>query len=375
MVSKSSMFSPLRLPLLHRYLLAQFVGAFILCLFIASSLFLIFDFLDHVGIFIREKSPIIQAGSYLLLKIPHIVYLMTPIAVLVATLVSVGRLSQLSEITAMRTCGVSLFWLVRPLLAAGMVIFLLLVIIGNTLVPWSSGKVEAIYNFSIRKKLEKGHYSRSNFWYRSRNQFSSIGFYDSQASTLNEFSLFEFNDTFQLQRRVDAARVTWHGPAVGWTMEDVVEITFNPSQKSLQLTTYDKLPLVISEKPSDFYKAQTSPETLSYGELEEYIKKLQEQGVPITEYLVQLASKISFPFTTVILVLIGFPFALTPTRSGTMTSSFVAGVSIGFGYHVVHAIGTSFGAAELIPVLPAAWAGNVLFASVGGYFMAGAEWR
>ncbi len=362
-----------RLHILHRYVLVQFLNLFALCLIASVSLFMVFDLFERLKFFLRDDSTFLQAFQYMLFKIPLILQIMTPISVLVATLMSIGRLSQLSETTAMRACGASLFWLARPLLFAGLAVSLLMFISGETLVPWATRRGEEIYNVEIRKKLERGKYSRENFWHRSKNRFYNIGFYDSRDSTLNDFVLVEFNDAFELTRRLDSKRVVWQKPLIGWTMEDVTEITFGVDRR-MQTATYNRLPLVIPEKPRDFYEVKILPESMSYLQLLRHSKKLAGEGAPITEYLVALASKISFPLVNVVVVLIAFPFALIPARSGTLTPSFVAGVSIGFGYHVVHAVSTSLGSAELIPILASAWAANIIFGLIGGYLMAGAEY-
>ncbi len=364
----------LGLTLMQRYVLKQFLSIFFLCLFAAVSLFLVFETFERMRVFVREDSTFLQAVSYLGFKIPHIIQLMTPVAVLVATLISVGRLSQLSEITAMRACGASIFSLAKPLLFAGALISFFVFLAGETIVPWSSQRVEEIYNIEIRKKDETGGFSRANFWYRHDNTFYRIGFYDSQNSSLAAISILEMDSNFNLRRRLDASDATWDSnPQVGWTMQNVIETSVRDGG-GFNVERFRKLPLVIKERPEDFYNMEREPETLSYLELGSYIEKLQSEGVPVTQYLVAQASKISFPLVSLIVVIIAFPFALTPARSGTMTTSFVAGITIGFGYHVVHAISTSLGGAELIPIVPAAWAANVLLGCIGGYLMAGSDY-
>jgi lipopolysaccharide export system permease protein len=359
--------------ILQRYVLNSFITSLGLCLLGATSLFMIFDFFERFRVFIREDADVIQVLSYLIFKLPLIVHLMMPVALLIATLISIGRLSQHSEITAMRACGVSLFWLSRPLIVVGLLMSLLMFIAGETIVPWSSQRVEEIYHFDIRKKIERGALSRANFWFRSGNAFYNIGFYDSRSSTLHGLSIYEFTDEFKLLRRIDSSEVIWNGPSIGWTMHNASETLFVPEGETL-ITSFNTLPLAIEDTPADFLQHERRPETLSYNALKAYAEKLRAEGVPISNYLVQLESKIAFPFVNVIVILIGFPFALVSARSGTMTRSFVFGVATGFGYYFIHAFSTALGSAELIPIIPSAWAANILLGSIGGYLMSGAEY-
>ncbi len=367
-----AMVKPTRLQL---YILRAFLNVLFVCLLAAVSLFLVFDLFDRMNIFLKEGASIGQVATYLVYKIPLIVQLTMPIAVLMAALLSIGRLSQLSEITAMRATGSSVFFLARPLLWAGLAISLLIFASGETLVPAATQRVEETYHFDIKKKAEKGDVSRANFWYRKGNAFYNIGLYDSRSATLKGISILELSKNFKLDRRTDAQQAVWGGsPNVGWTMHDAVEIAIS-SKGEFNSSAFKRLPLVIDEQPEDFYNMERSSEAMSYAELKRYSDKLRAEGVPVTNYLVDLAAKLSFPFVNFIVVLIAIPLALTPARSGSITLSVVGGLCVGFGYYVVHAISVSLGNAELIPVHAAAWTANIILGSLGAYLMAGAEFR
>lgn len=358
------------LRILQRYILSQFFSSLFLCLFGSTALFMIFDFFEKTRVFIREDATIMQATSYLFFKVPLIVHLMTPVSVLVATLFTIGRMSQHAEITALRGCGVSVFSIATPLLSAGLGISLLVFLAGESIVPWTTQRVDEIYHFDIKKKIEKGTGSRSDFWYRSANSFLNIGFYDSRTFTLKQLSILAFDENFNVRRRTDAEQAIWKGPNVGWLLHNVVETTYG---EKIRTTTLEAAPLVIPERPEDFLQIERQPEAMTYAQLAQYVEKLRAEGVPVSRYVVQLAAKISFPLVNVIVILIAFPFSLRSPRTGTMTRGFVAAVAIGFGYYFVHAFSTSLGTAELLPAIIAAWTANILFGLIGSFFMAGVD--
>ncbi|MCC6221491.1 MAG: LPS export ABC transporter permease LptG [Deltaproteobacteria bacterium] len=358
--------------ILQGYIVRQFLNALVLCLAVSLSIFFVFDLFERINLFFKEYATFAQIASYMLFKIPLIAHLMTPVAVLIATLVSIGQLAQKSELTAMRACGVSMFRIALPLICIGALISAIMFISGETIVPWATNRVEEIYNFDIRKKAQTGKVSKANFWYRKDNKFYSIDFYDSRSATLQGVTIFEMTDNFALAGRIDAEEVVWKGPAMRWLMKNVVETSFNLEGRP-NVSRFQTLPLVISEKPKDFYEIKLRPETMSYWELGNYIEKLQREGGAVSKYLVDLNAKLSFPLITVIVILVAFPFALLPARSGSLTKSFIAGISLGFGYYFVHAFSTSLGAAELIPAFPAAWTATILLGCLGGYLIAGAD--
>lgn len=362
----------MRLGIIHRYVLREFLVSLILCISAVTSLFIVFDFFERLRIFIKEDAEFIDAVSYLLFKIPLVIHLMTPVGVLIATLLSIGRLSQNSELTAMRACGISILSLARPIIITGLIISIGSIIFGETVVPWATQKVEDIYHLDIRKKHEKGKFSRAHFWYRSLNKFYNIELYDSRSESLENLSIYEINDLFNLERETNATKTVWNGTEIGWTMQNVLEKTIT-TEGELLYTDFNSLPLTVKETPKDFYNMSRKAETLSYFALKEYIAKLKADGIPVTKYIVDLAAKISFPFVNVIVVLVAFPFGMISSRSGNMTKSFILGVSVGFAYYIVHALGTSFGAAELLPPILAAWTANIILGCTGGFLILNAE--
>lgn len=367
------LFSSLRLPILQRYLLKNFFSVALISLLASSSLFLVFDLFERISVFIKEDTSAVQIFQYLLYKLPLILQLMTPLTILIAVLISIGRLSQLSEITAMRAAGLSVWALARPLLFVGILISGLMFANSEWLVPASSRKLHELYNLDIKKKAEKGSYSKSNFWYRKDNRFISVGLYDSRTASLQEITVLEMNKDFQLDRRTDAKSAVWGGSKnIGWTMNDIVEILIN-SKGQYVTSQLKNAPLIIDEQPSDFFQMEKTAEAMSYAELGSYIEKLKTEGVSTSAYLVDLAAKLSFPLLSFIVVLLAFPLALISSRSGSLTKSAVAGAALGFLYYVTHAISLSFGKAELIPPSAAAWTANIIFLSLGTYLMAGTE--
>jgi lipopolysaccharide export system permease protein len=361
--------------ILESYILAEFFSVLFLCLLASTGLFLVFDTFERFKTFLSHDTTFLTAASYLLFKIPLILQLMIPIGALVATLISIGRLSQKSEITAMRSCGMSITNIARPVLLSSSLLSGIMFLNGEFLLPYATERVEQILQFDIKQKHLTGSFSRTNFWFREDNSFINIGFYDAPQKKIQSVTTLNFDQDFKLIRRIDAQSGHWHeGPFTGWTLDQAIESGPIDAENS-QLTHFGRIPLVTSKSPDDLYNLQRSAETFTYKELKTYITKLEDEGVPASKYKVDLASKISFPFVCVIAALVGLPFAFTPARSGSLTLSFIGGVSIGFGYYVTHAIFSSFAAAGFIPILLGAWSANILLGAVGLYLLGGAEFK
>ena len=84
---------------------------------------------------------------------------------------------------------------------------------------------------------------------------------------------------------------------------------------------------------------------------------------------INLFDKIALPLTTIVLVLIGVPLAITPPRV-RYNRGFLFSILIIFAYYLIRALSISFGeAGSLIPVL-AAFMPNIILtiAGVGLYY-------
>lgn len=358
--------------ILHKYILNQFLRNFFLCLAGLLFLFLIFDFMDHVDNILVENVSVWIVVQYFLYKIPLTITLMLPIAMLVATLFTFGILAKNSEITAMRTAGVRVLWLARPVLITGIFASLVCLLINETLVPFSIRRVREIYNIDIKQKDKRGSYSGSNLWWRGGNQFYSASFFDSRTKSFSDLSLFELNGDFRVNQRLDADKTVWINKDLGWSMEGVTKYLFK-EESNPTTTFYKKLPLPISAEPKDFFEVETDPYALSFVGLRKFIQDQQANGLPVKSYLADLYEKIAFPFINLIVVLVSLPFALRPARTGSMATSFLAGLIIGFTYFAVHSFSVALGRAELYPPLLAAWFANLLLGLIGVILNLGAE--
>ena len=82
--------------------------------------------------------------SYFALKIPGVSYQIVPLAVLMATLLTLGLLSRNNEITAIRSCGISLPWIASPFLTFAVLMSLVLLLFSSTVIPLATNKAEEI---------------------------------------------------------------------------------------------------------------------------------------------------------------------------------------------------------------------------------------
>jgi lipopolysaccharide export system permease protein len=131
------------------------------------------------------------------------------------------------------------------------------------------------------------------------------------------------------------------------------------------MTPFKEMDFILQENWDSFQNIERHSRDLSYTELRTYIQKIQSAGYDATRYLVELYSKHSYPLLNLIMVLIGFPFALKTGRSGGMALSIGASVMIAFAYGMIFYVFISFGTLGILPPLLSAWAPAFIFGLAG----------
>lgn len=357
--------------ILHRYIFGILAKNFAIGLAMFVFLFLMVDFFDRLDNVLSEKASVLLIAQYFLCKVPLMVALMLPIAVMFSVLFTFGLLSKSSEITAMRASGLTLFWLARPLVISALLLSALSFVLGEYVVPHAERKQKQIYNLEIRQKDKRGGYSQEDFWWRNGNSFFAVDLFNSSSKSLHNFSQFELDPDWNTVKRTDAESVEWISDDLGWSMNGVTRYHFDTQPVSVE--HFGQVPLVISEQPEDFYEFKDDPSTMSYREIRRFIKKQRRNGISTAQYLPDMYSKLAAPLVVFIVGMIVLPFTLIPTRTGSMAQSSLAALFIAFAYFAVDSFSISMGRADLLPAPLAAWMANIVMGTVALILNLGAE--
>jgi len=136
---------------LHRYVLTQQIPPFLFGIFVIIFI-LILDFLyKNLEILIGKGIPFMVSAELLTLSLGWMIVMAVPMAVLIGTLIAFMRLASDNEITAMRTSGLSLLSISKPLIIASFVLSFLMIPVHNYLVPETNHRLANLL-VAIHKK-------------------------------------------------------------------------------------------------------------------------------------------------------------------------------------------------------------------------------
>ena len=128
---------------------------------IALMLFINF-FLRAIDRFLGKGLSVLTIFEYLFLNLAWIIALAVPMAVLIATLMAFGRMSEDNEINAMRASGISFTSILKPALIFGVIICLTLTYFNNYILPEMNFYARLLQGDIHKKRpgleIEPGHF-------------------------------------------------------------------------------------------------------------------------------------------------------------------------------------------------------------------------
>jgi len=328
---------------------AAFVGIFVLV-----------DLFDHAHTFIDNNTPPTVVLLYYVYFAPYIMVLTAPVAMLLATLLAFGALTRSNELTAMKGSGLSLYRAFLPVVVLAATLSALSLLVAETVVPIATRQRIEIHENHIRKRPSSAFRSDVIYMWPDGSTLLAKRF-DLRRGLLEEVTVQQFDTDLRPCARFDAASGTWEDGR--WVLRDVRLRRFSAEAESTAVFGALVLP-ADGPAPRDLSTRQLKPEELGYADLRAHIERLRVSGVHPGDLPVQLALKLSFPFVTLIMTLLGAPMAAGARRGG-FALAFAAALAISFVYYGVLQVGNVLGREGMLPPALGAWLANILFAGIG----------
>ncbi len=361
--------------LLDDYVLREFLSNFVLVLLSFAMLFLVFTFFELIGDIIRNRTPLVTVGDYLLNLLPYILYNTTPLCALVAVLITFGALERSSELTAMKATGTSLYRVIVPVLVLSALIAVSLFAFDEFYLPGANRRQEAL-RASIKGKPAQTFLRPDRKWISGQTSHTGgparifyYQFFDADRDVFANLTVFEFDPaTFALRRRIHAASARWDESTGHWTFENGWQRSFSGETVSLYQPFSSLAFTEMHETPSYFKKEDRPSQEMSFNELSRYIGDLRQSGFDTMRLRVQLNRKLAYPLVTLVMAILGIPFALSMGRRGGL-AGIGAAIALAIAYWVVAGTFEAMGNINTLPAMLAAWSPDLLFGIAGTYLL------
>ena len=292
-----------------------------------------------------------------------------PMSVLFSTVMTLNKLSLSSEITVMRACGIGLNRIAKPIFIFAAVMSLFTFIVNETIVPITNSQSKTLAVWALgQKNIPNG---KQNFTFKETkstpeggNSIKRLFFVQRcEDNILKNVTVVDFSEKDAL--KVIQSQTGKTSPD-GWQFIKGAAYTMTKKENILNSVWFAQ---TTADFGMDVKDKLTEDEATQYNvvALWKYIENnSKKHHDPKTHSLfkIELHNKFAFPFTTMVLVLLGVPLAITPPRV-RYNRGFLFSILIIFLYYLLRALSISLGEEMKIAPLLAAWVPNVILFILG----------
>ncbi len=341
-----------------RLLLGTFLRYLVYTLIGSLVLFVLVDVFDHLGSLLDNHATAWQIARYYTYKAAWILDLVLPIALLLATLFTVGSMARYLELTALYASGLSLLQITRSLVAAGLVFTLLSLVWHEEVLPEANARRWRVWEVEIHKKDDRAQATRQLTATDADGRIYYVRRFDPGTKEIIGLKIVEA-ETAAVQIRFDVDRATWDGSQ--WTLHGATKRRFVGDRE--EVVRYETLAAPeLALAPESLVRQDIRYENMNIRELLAHQRLVEQTGGDPTSARVDIQFHLAFPLVNLIVVFLGVILASGP-RKTTIASGFGWTLMVGFGYYVLMNFGRALGQRGVLTPVVAAWAGNALYAA------------
>ncbi|HEY8689258.1 MAG TPA: LptF/LptG family permease [Chitinophagaceae bacterium] len=136
---------------LDKLILKAFVGPFIVTFFITLFVFMMQILWKYIDDLVGKGLDVITLTKFIIYASATLVTLALPIAILLSSIMTFGKLGENFELVAIKSSGISLLRFMRPLFFVALILCFIAFLFANYVIPVANLKFAVIYNDIYRK--------------------------------------------------------------------------------------------------------------------------------------------------------------------------------------------------------------------------------
>ena len=352
----------MKLRILDKYIFREILLAFVFGICPFSAVFIGSGTLFKIAKFITDYGASLSAViKIFVFSMPNVIMWTFPMSMMLATLLTFGKLSGSSEITAMKSCGVSFTRIATPAIIMGLVVSIAAILFNEHVVPWANTAYRNVLYYEIQgnttlqsqehiilKEIKEGKIQRLVYARK----------YEAEKEHLTGVTMQLFNEAGEVSHVENAEYAEWNGKE--WTMHNGIIYDIAEGEgKSEHTMRFDKQVLPVAATPKQIVRAQKDPEELTMKELRAEINIMKSQYVNTNKLEAELYQRVTVPMASLVFALVGVPLGLQPNRN-TSSAGFAMSVIIIFFYYALMTMGNALARSGAIAPMLAVWIPNIV---------------
>ena len=343
---------------LPRYVAGRFAQLALLAFAVLFVAYFLIDVMDRLEWFARYRATSIEILRFYGARFPLLASRAVPMALLVATALTVSLLAAEGELIGMRACGIPSLRALAPAFVIATLTAPAYFLLNNVVVPRTNALADELKRTEIKDEFYTQHAERSQAgaWYRSGRQVLEAARLDTDLGEARGLTIYELGEDGLPISREDATSARHVGNGV-WRLVDPVRIEIEGNRaRRVEPRRFAQLGETLS--------AEVDTMHLSVADLARQIEEVEQGGYDATTFRVDYHTKLAEPIACVVLPAVVLLFAVAgPPFPGPAQTLLVSGI-VGVIYILSKGVAASLGYGGAVPPALGGWGPELLYGSV-----------
>ena len=357
---------------LDRHVAREFASIFFICVCSLLLIWFLIDFADKLRDFRKSSNFLLTIAIFYCARVPAILLLLLPYALLLSLIHTLGKLSRDREIIAMIQSGRGIVRLIAPLLAVGVWCSLFCLGLNYHWAPTADGRQDEILDASRGVPITEAKHVL--YFNTDTHRLWMVGAFPKHYEKGEPLLHVEVTTTRpdgSLVSRLSAKRARWERKDNSWTFEAPIVCNYLPGQPpAFEIPKPATLRQAWSETPWQLIKPGLAAPYLGIPDLNGWLRSnaARHHTLPnrnaAAPYLTQWHYRWALPFTCLVTVLLAAPLSIHFSRRTQSGNAFLAIVFSALMLLTTSII-LNFGEAGFVSPALAAWLPNIIFSLIG----------
>ena len=350
---------------LDRYVVRHFLQAYFYCIAGFLSIWFIFDVSDNISTFLDQRISRLLILKYYLTQIPQILVVLLPVALLLALLFTLGRLSRSNEIVSMLTAGVSLPRILAPLLFIALLTTAASTALNFSLAPHGEYARKRLLDDPASRRQQLGSTAQI-FRNRTDNRTWFIQQFFPGENEFHSVHIVQQDANDHIVKAYIATKVVYHPENRAWELQQFKVVDYDSIGNIINSSIIEEQMITDwSETPFRLSSANVRAEHLSVPELRDYLNYNSDfPATLLAPFATHLQYRLSLPWACAVVGLIAASLGVGYSRRG-IVSSVAAAILLVFAMNFSMHLFLALGEGARIPTWAAAWIPIAVFAALG----------
>lgn len=338
---------------------------FLLIVSVLVSIFLIFTLFELLRFIAVNRTGLSVVTRYLLFLTPFASLVVTPIAALLASLITFALMVRRNESVAWWSSGQSVFRFIVPCLFFAALLGACVWLVQDKVMPEANRRQNALRGM-IKTGGAQAEAQKGRRWVSSADSRRVYAYTPAnETGRYENLLVYNFDAEALHLETIYMAPEAVSGAGAKLELRGAELIDFAGRRAS-----YTHVPEVAVDSADfqAFNAGLNRPMEFDFRSLSAYIKALKERGANVQPLSVALGRRLVEPFLPLVMILVGAPLAFVYGRRGTIVALCVA-IGVGLLFLGVMSVTQQVGASGLISPHVAAWSPLVLFSGAGIYLL------